>query len=88
MAAEVAMRQFTDAEMERSIASGVPMDKAGAYAIQDADFRPARLERGCYSNVIGAAGVPGCGAAGRGRMPVAGFEPGGSAGGVYGGLSV
>ena len=53
MAAEVAMRQFTDAEMERSIASGVPMDKAGAYAIQDADFRPARLERGCYSNVMG-----------------------------------
>ena len=53
LSAEVAMRQFTDAEMERSIASGVPMDKAGAYAIQDADFRPARLERGCYSNVMG-----------------------------------
>ena len=47
------MREFSDAEMERSIASGTPMDKAGAYAIQDAEFRPARLERGCYSNVMG-----------------------------------
>ena len=53
LAADVTMRQFSDAEMERSIASGTPMDKAGAYAIQDAEFRPARLERGCYSNVMG-----------------------------------
>lgn len=50
---EVAMRDFTDAEMEASIASGVPMDKAGAYAIQDREFQPARLEAGCYSNVVG-----------------------------------
>ena len=53
MAAEVVMRNFTDAEMEQSIASGTPMDKAGAYAIQDGEFRPARLARGCYSNVMG-----------------------------------
>ena len=55
--ADVLMRQFTDAEMEQSIASGTPMDKAGAYAIQDDDFRPASLQRGCYSNVMG---LPAC----------------------------
>ena len=56
-AADVQMRDFTDAEMEASIASGVPMDKAGAYAIQDPDFRPASLLSGCYSNVMG---LPAC----------------------------
>ena len=53
MSADVVMRNFTDAEMEQSIASGTPMDKAGAYAIQDAEFRPAQLTQGCYSNVMG-----------------------------------
>ncbi|CAI8014379.1 dTTP/UTP pyrophosphatase [Geodia barretti] len=53
MSADVLMREFTDAEMEHSIASGTPMDKAGAYAIQDDDFRPANLLHGCYSNVMG-----------------------------------
>ena len=53
LTAEVLMRDFSDAEMETSLASGIPMDKAGAYAIQDKEFRPARLESGCYSNVVG-----------------------------------
>ncbi len=56
-AADVQMRDFTDAEMEESIASGTPMDKAGAYAIQDPDFKPASLLAGCYSNVMG---LPAC----------------------------
>lgn len=56
-AADVQMRHFTDAEMEESIASGTSMDKAGAYAIQDPDFRPALLLSGCYSNVMG---LPAC----------------------------
>ena len=56
-AADVQMRDFTDAEMEESIASGTPMDKAGAYAIQDPEFRPAYLLAGCYSNVMG---LPAC----------------------------
>ena len=55
--ADVLMRDFTDAEMEQSIASGTPMDKAGAYAIQDDEFRPAALQHGCYSNVMG---LPAC----------------------------
>ena len=56
-AADVLMRNFSDAEMEQSIASGTPMDKAGAYAIQDEEFRPASLQHGCYSNVMG---LPAC----------------------------
>ena len=55
--ADVFMRDFTDAEMEQSISSGTPMDKAGAYAIQDNEFRPASLQHGCYSNVMG---LPAC----------------------------
>jgi MAF protein len=49
----VVMRQFTRAEMEASVASGYPLDKAGAYAIQDQEFRPAELMAGCYTNVLG-----------------------------------
>ena len=53
MTADVTMRDFTDEEMEQSIASGTPMDKAGAYAVQDQMFRPATLMDGCYTNVVG-----------------------------------
>ena len=53
MTADIQMREFTDEEMEESISSGIPMDKAGAYAIQDQEFRPARMISGCYSNVVG-----------------------------------
>ena len=53
MTAEIVMRDFTDQEMEASIASGTPMDKAGAYAVQDTVFRPATLIDGCYTNVVG-----------------------------------
>lgn len=50
---EVWMRSYSDAEMERYIASGDPFDKAGGYAIQHAGFNPvARLDR-CYANVMG-----------------------------------
>ncbi len=53
MTAEIVMRDFTDEEMEASISSGTPMDKAGAYAVQDTAFRPATLKGGCYTNVVG-----------------------------------
>ncbi len=49
----VTMREYSDAEMDAYIATGDPFDKAGAYAIQNADFAPvARLE-GCYAGVMG-----------------------------------
>ena len=53
MASGISLRNFTDAEMEASIASGTPLDKAGAYAVQDQDFRPAESWHGCYTNIIG-----------------------------------
>jgi MAF protein len=49
----VAMRDYTDPEIEAWIASGGPFDRAGAYAIQDADFQPVERYDGCYCNVVG-----------------------------------
>jgi len=49
----VSMRRITDEEICSYVASGEPMDKAGAYAIQGhaADF-VERIE-GCYETVVG-----------------------------------
>lgn len=52
-AAQVWMRDYSDAEIEAYIASGDPFDKAGAYAIQHADFHPAERVEGCYACVMG-----------------------------------
>ena len=49
----VVMRDYSDGEMEAYIGSGSPMDKAGAYGVQDEDFHPASRVEGCYSNVVG-----------------------------------
>lgn len=47
------MRAYTNDEIARYVASGSPLDKAGAYGIQDTGFHPvARLE-GCYASVMG-----------------------------------
>ena len=50
---DIAMRELSPAEIEASVATGTPMDKAGAYAIQGfaSTFIP-RIE-GDYSNVMG-----------------------------------
>jgi septum formation protein len=49
----VTMRNYSDAEIDAYVATGDPLDKAGAYAIQHPAFRPvARLE-GCYLGVMG-----------------------------------
>ena len=53
MTSRITLRNFTDAEIEASIASGVPRDKAGAYAVQDTALRPASDWQGCYHNIIG-----------------------------------
>jgi len=50
---EVPIRNFSIAEMQAYIASGDPFDKAGAYAIQHADFHPVENFTGCYANVMG-----------------------------------
>ena len=47
------MRDYTDEEIEKYIATGDPFDKAGAYGIQHPEFRPVAELNGCYLNVVG-----------------------------------
>ncbi len=49
----VHFRDFTDEEIEGYVATGDPLDKAGAYAIQGSFFRPASRVDGCLHNVVG-----------------------------------
>lgn len=49
----VIMRDYLDEEMDAYIASGDPMDKAGAYAIQNNAFHPASGFNGCFASVMG-----------------------------------
>ncbi len=50
---EVWMRAYSDAEIAAYVASGDPLDKAGAYAIQHPEFAPTARIEGCYSGVMG-----------------------------------
>lgn len=50
---DVPMRACTDAEIDTYVASGDPLDKAGAYAIQHAGFHPVENFSGCYASVMG-----------------------------------
>jgi septum formation protein len=49
----VTMNEISDAEIRAYIATGEPMDKAGAYAIQGAASRWIPRIEGDYSNVVG-----------------------------------
>lgn len=51
---EVTFRELTDDEIKDYINGGSPMDKAGAYGIQD-DFGAVFIKKinGCYYNVVG-----------------------------------
>lgn len=49
----VTMRSYDDAEIDAYIATGDPMDKAGAYAIQHPVFRPVAQLNGCFAGVMG-----------------------------------
>jgi len=49
----VTMRDFSDEELERYVASDEPMDKAGAYAIQGEAARLIEAIDGDYFNVVG-----------------------------------
>ncbi len=52
-ATDVKMRAYTDAEIEAYVETGDPLDKAGAYGIQDPKFAPVESWDGCYSAVMG-----------------------------------
>ena len=50
---DVPMRNYSDAEIEAYVASGDPLDKAGAYGIQHAGFHPVETMTGCFASVMG-----------------------------------
>ena len=50
---QVTFDQLTDEEIVRYVASGEPLDKAGAYAIQGYAARWIPRIEGCYFNVVG-----------------------------------
>jgi len=47
------MRNYTESELATYVASGDPLDKAGAYAIQHRGFHPVKEIEGCYASVMG-----------------------------------
>lgn len=49
----VTMRAYTDGEIAAYVATGDPLDKAGAYAIQHPAFAPVASWEGCYAGVVG-----------------------------------
>ena len=50
---KVPMRKYSEEEINAYIASGDPLDKAGAYGIQNRDFHPVENFSGCFANVMG-----------------------------------
>lgn len=50
---DVPMRDYSDDEIRIYVATGDPLDKAGAYAIQHPEFRPVVNMHGCYASVMG-----------------------------------
>jgi septum formation protein len=53
VASRVLMRRFTAATVEWYIATGEPMDKAGAYAVQGLGGALVEWVKGSYTNVVG-----------------------------------
>lgn len=49
----VKMRNYSDDEIDDYTKSGDPLDKAGAYAIQNRIFNPAPDFSGCFASVMG-----------------------------------
>jgi septum formation protein len=50
---DVPMRAYSDEEISVYVATGDPLDKAGAYAIQHPGFQPVASMSGCFSSVMG-----------------------------------
>jgi septum formation protein len=53
VASDVLIAELTDAEIEAYVATGEPMDKAGAYGIQGLGGRLVRSVAGSYTCVVG-----------------------------------
>lgn len=52
-ATRVRMRHYSDSELAAYVATGDPLDKAGAYSIQHPSFSPVASITGCHLGVIG-----------------------------------
>jgi septum formation protein len=50
---DVPMRDYSDEEILAYVQTGDPLDKAGAYAIQHAQFQPVAELSGCFASVMG-----------------------------------
>lgn len=52
---QLEMREYSRAEVVEYVAGGSPLDKAGAYGIQDDGFDPVNLDafEDCFTNVMG-----------------------------------
>ncbi|MBA4379783.1 MAG: septum formation protein Maf [Anaerolinea sp.] len=50
---DVPMREYSHEEIVAYVATGDPLDKAGAYAIQHPKFQPVEKLNGCYASVMG-----------------------------------
>ena len=50
---DVPMRDYSDGEVQDYVATGDPLDKAGAYAIQHSGFHPVARMDGCFASVMG-----------------------------------
>jgi len=50
---DVPMRAYSDEEISAYVATGDPLDRAGAYAIQHPDFQPVASMSGCFASVMG-----------------------------------
>lgn len=49
----VTMNRYTDEDIDSYVRTGVPLDKAGGYAIQESNIRLVASVEGCYTNVVG-----------------------------------
>ena len=49
----VVIRDYTDAEIAAYVATGDPLDKAGAYGIQHTGFAAVAAVQGCSASVMG-----------------------------------
>ncbi len=49
----VLMRDYSDDEIERYVATGDSLDKAGGYGVQHPDFQPVKAIYGCHLGVVG-----------------------------------
>jgi septum formation protein len=50
---DVPMRAYDEQEIDRYVKTGDPLDKAGAYGIQNPVFQPVARMEGCYASVMG-----------------------------------